>query len=241
MKSETVLRLIGALCASAIACGCADAFKAPYPAKAYFLIDPGHPGAEGVTTPAQPAMPAALDVPPTPRRLEGVLKVRQFQVAAPYDGSAFVYKVGPNQYSSDYYSAFLIATGHMLSADACDWLNRSHLFAHVIDASTGVRARYTLEGNISACYADFTDRQHPVAVLEAQFFLLSDGDSGPSILFQRSYSASGPITGNGPAPVVNAWNRAYRTLLEKLTADFRGIDPAKGETIASDSGSAHPQ
>jgi ABC-type uncharacterized transport system auxiliary subunit len=89
-----------------------------------------------------------------------------------------------------------------------------------------------LEGNLSSFYADFTDRRKPVAVIEAQFFLLSEGDAGPVILFARSYSSSAPITGNGAASLVSAWNHAFRTLLEKLTADLTASAPAAARTSA---------
>jgi ABC-type uncharacterized transport system auxiliary subunit len=158
--------------------------------------------------------------------VDGVLKIRQIRVATPYDGSAFVQKVGPDQYSSDYYSAFLMPTDRMLSANACEWLGRSKLFANVVDAASSVRTRYSLEGNVSAFYADLTNHNSPRAIVEAQFFLLKDGDAGPQILFVQSYSTSAPITGNGPAGMVEAWNHACRTMLEELTGDLRRSMPA---------------
>ena len=224
MTTRSILRLIGALGACAAACGCADALKAPYPAKTYFLVDPGRPA--GTARAAGAAPTTGISDPPLPKRLNGDLTVRQFQVAAPYDGSAFVYKVGPNQFSSDYYSAFLLTTGRMLGDGTRDWLNRSNLFAHVIDANSGVRTRYILEANVNGLYADYTDRHKPVAVVEVQFFLLGDADAGAAILFARSYSTSAPITGSGPASVVNAWNHALRSLLEELTTELATNSPS---------------
>lgn len=240
MMSRHLRHFVGSLCACSMLCGCADAFKAPYPAKAYFLIDPGHPDIDHTNAPGK-AIPTALDDSPLPKRANGDLKIRQFQVAEPYDGSAFVYKVGPNQYESDYYSAFFLTTGKMLSADARDWLNRSHLFAHVVDTSSGVRTPYLLDGNVSGFYADYTNRQKPVAVLEAQFFLLAEEDAGPAIVFARSYSTSAPITGRSPASAVDAWNQACRTLLEELTADLaRNIAIEGTQSNARDSGAPGP-
>lgn len=232
MKSRGILRVFGLLWACAIASGCADAFKAPYPAKAYFLVDPGDPGASGQARAAQAGIRAGNDDPPIPKRVDAVLTVRQLRVASPYDGSAFVYKIGPNQYSSDYYSAFLMPTGRMLSADTCNWLNRSNVFSHVVDSASTVRSRYSLEGNVSGLYGDFTNRGAPRAVVEAEFFLLKDGDSSPRIVFARSYSTSAPIHGNGPAVLVDAWNHAWRKMLEELTAD---LDRSAPVLQASDS------
>jgi uncharacterized lipoprotein YmbA len=240
MKIQGIMRLVGMLVACAPGGGCADALKTPYPAKAYFLIDPGHPGGSAAAGAAHDGSRAADAGPADAARTTRVLKVRQFRVAAPYDGSAFVYKIGPNQYRSDYYSAFLMSTDRMLTASVRDWLGRSGLFTDVVDAGSGVRTRFSLEGNVSGLYADFTDRRAPRAIVEAQFFLLHDEDAGPQILFVRSYSASAPITGNGAPELVEAWNHACRKMLEDLTADLDRNGPPGVQTsmphIAATSG-----
>jgi cholesterol transport system auxiliary component len=222
MKIQGILRLVGLLFWGVIASGCGNVLKTPYPAKTYFLIDAGQPVESS----------AASDRLPIHKFAAGVLKVRQFRVAAPYDGSVFVYKIGPNQYSSDYYAAFLMSSDKMLSDGMCQWLSRSNLFTLVVDAESSVRAHYTLEGSVNAFYADFTDPRHPRAVLQAQFYLLSDEDSRPEILFAQFYVTSAPVTAAGPAGLVDAWNRAYRTMLENLTVDLGRKAPVATQASA---------
>lgn len=231
MRSLSILRLAGLLAGCVLTGGC-GALKTPYPAKAYFLVDPGYPDS-GTATPVT-ASPAADQDPSRAGHWDATLKVRQVLVSPPYDGTAFVYKVGPNQFSSDYYSAFLMPSDSMLSGDLRSWLARSGLFTHVVDAGSSVRARYSLEGNLSGFYADFTDRHAPRAVLEAQFSLLSDGNAGPEIVFSKSYSTSAPIRSGNPAGIVDAWDHACRLMLEKLTADLaRHAGTARDATKAS--------
>jgi ABC-type uncharacterized transport system auxiliary subunit len=217
MKLSDILRLVALLTWCVIAGGCSDVLKTPYPAKSYFLIDPGHP---------------AGDDPLGVKRLDGVLKVRQLRAAAPYDGSEFVYKTGPNQYSSDYYAAFLMPTDRMLSAETREWLSQSGVFHFVVDAQSSLHTRYTLEGNVSGIYADLTDRSAPRAVMQAQFFLFSNDDAGPQILFTQSYATSAPVKGDGPAGLVSAWNEAFRTMLKELTADLSHNVPATTQATA---------
>lgn len=225
MKLRRIPRLLGLLAACVVApavvCGCGDALKAPYPAKAYFLLAAGNPGPDsGDRAPATAAAATGATGATGAAAAERVLKVRQFRVTPPYDGGSFVYKVGPDQYSTDYYTAFLMPTDRMLGEEVRNWLDRSGPFDRVIDAGSGARARFSLEGNVTAFYGDFTNRAAPRAVIEARFLLLSDDNAGPRILFTRSYSASAPVTGPGPAGLVDGWNRACRQMLEELTADL---------------------
>jgi ABC-type uncharacterized transport system auxiliary subunit len=213
MRAQGILRLVGLLCWCAIADGCDSMLKTPYPAKEYFLLDPGIPGRSDAASSTRQSIPQFV---------AGALKVRQFRVAAPFDGSAFVYKVGPNQYSSDYYAAFLMSTDKMLSEGMRQWLSRSNLFTLVVDSESSLRAHYTLEGSVTAFYADFTDHHAPRAVLQAQFYMLNEEDAGRAIVFARSYSTSAPVTATGPTGLVDAWNQAYRTMLDELTADLGG-------------------
>lgn len=229
MKFRAILRLAVVLSWSVMTGGCAGLFKEPSPAKAIFLIDPGRPGASH----AQGAVePVSLG------RVDAVLKVRQLRVVAPFDGSAFIYKVGPNQYVSDYYSAFLMSTDTMLSVDVRQWLDRSGLFAHVVDGASSVRTYYNLEGSVSAFYADFTDSRAPRATVQAQFILLSEEHVGLQILFEKSYVISAPITSHGPAGIVDGWNHACRTLFDELTADLGQVLPVDVRSRRPSTGSS---
>jgi ABC-type uncharacterized transport system auxiliary subunit len=207
MKQYRIVSLAGIWLSALLAGGCAD-LKVPYPAKSYFMVDPGNPNAAGGVEPQDPA-------------LTGTLKVRQIRVAAPFNGDAFVYKVGPNQYIADYYDAFLMPTDRMLTMQLCGWLTQSGLFTHVVDAESTIRGGYTLEGSASCFMIDVTDPHAHRAVVDGQFFLLRSSETGPEIIFSKSYTISTAVKSSGRSAEVDAWSEACRSMFVDLTADIR--------------------
>ncbi len=57
---------------------------------------------------------------------------------------------------------------------------------------------------MNGVYADFTDPKASQAVVRAQFFLISEEDTGPRVVFAKTYAMwRRPITGGGPAGIVD--------------------------------------
>ena len=60
------------------------------------------------------------------------LMVRNLSVSPPYDGKAFIYRTSSLKYESDYYSAFFLSPGIMLTEEIRKWFQRSSLFSRFL-------------------------------------------------------------------------------------------------------------
>lgn len=205
--SRTALFLL--LCLPIAGCssgGLVAGLKQPDPAKEFFAIEPGPPmaTAPAATTPV--------------RRQWAALLVRPLRVSPPYDGLAFVYRIGPSQYSSDYYSNFIANPGSLLSGALVDWLSRA-LPIPVASTSGPLRSDLVLDGAVTQLVVDFTDHAHPRAIVSAHFFLTKAMADGTAVLMDRTYEKSAPVSADTPAACAAAWGQAYRQVLGKLVVD----------------------
>lgn len=187
--------------------GCGGLLKQPPVAKAYFAIDPG-----------RPQMPSAAD--PTTRPEPEVLRVRMLRVSPPYDGVAFVYRIGPSQFDTDYYNNFIAPPASLLTGSLIDWLARSEPMT-ICDASSDLRSDLILEGTISRLYIDSTTTPSPTAVVAGRFFLTRDRQGIVELLSDKTYEGSAAVSDRSPAGFASAWGQAYRKLLEQLGADLQ--------------------
>lgn len=200
------------VCVCLWAAGCAGLLKETPIAKAYFAIDPGRPETR------------ERSAATTPSTLE-VLRVRTLRVSPPYDGTAFVYRIGPSQFDTDYYNNFIAPPASLLTGALIQWLARSET-ATVCDASSDLRSNVTLEGNITALYIDSTATPSPRAVVAGRFFLTRDRNAVTELLFQKTYEGSAAVTVRTPAGFSSAWGNAYRQVLAALAADVNSNLPS---------------
>jgi hypothetical protein len=208
------------------AVGCGDLLKQPYPAKAYFGIEPGTPdvAAAAVATNGAPTSYVNRDagVTATTRPTAGrVMLVRPLRVIPPYDGLAFVYHDGPAAYTTDYYTNFIAPPSSLLTAGLTDWLDRAGPVPVVATGSV-VRPDLVLDGEVTKLVIDRTDHARPKAVVSARFFLTRDtGGSGTPIVSDTTYTVAVPVTPDTNAGYAEGWGRAWRQVLERLTDDVR--------------------
>ena len=208
-----------------IASGCGDLLKQPYPAKAFFGIEPGVPEASAVA-PEPSTAPAGYinrdaDVVATARPTGGsVMLVRPVRMAPPYDGLAFVYRDGPAAYTSDYYANFIAEPSALLTGGLTDWLDRAGPLP-VVAAGSSVRPDLVLDGAVTRLLIDRTDRARPKAVLAARFFLTRETGSGTVVVSDTAYTTEVPATPDTPAGYAEAWGRAWRQVLQRLAEDLR--------------------
>ena len=156
-----------------------------------------------------------------------VLQVRRLHIASPYDGQEFVYRTRSNEFRSDYYNGFIAAPDHLLTAGLIAWISRAGVgpFASVVDTESGIPARYVLEGNVTSLYGDYADKAAPKAVMSLKIFLFDDGDANARVIFQKEYSAAAPIEPGSAESLVNGWGKAFRQILERITADLDQHSP----------------
>lgn len=214
--SQSIRHCTGALLTLGLcvwSAGCAGLFKQQPVAKGYFAIEPGQPD-------------GSKDARPTTRPAAEVMRVRTLRVSPPCDGVAFVYRIGPSQFDTDYYNNFIAPPASLLTGALTQWLAREGPMT-VCDASSDLHADLTLEGSITRLYID-SAKSPPKAVIAARFFLIRDRNGDAQLLFDKPYEASVPVPAHSPAGFASGWGQAYRQILLELTAELRKATEKKG-------------
>jgi cholesterol transport system auxiliary component len=182
--------------------GCLGIEKS-YPDKRYFVLE--------VPAPVNPAAAAGNET----------LQVSNIRVSPRYADKGFVYRTSEAGYESDFYNQFLVAPGSLITEEVRKGLTGSQIFKYVISASNPSQPTYVLEGTVNALYGDFRNPNSPSAVLEMEFFLISEIPAKPGILMQRRYTKSIPLSARSPEALVKGWNQALQEILTSLAADLK--------------------
>ena len=153
LRDTIALTFVTLLCGALTGC---DAMSQPFPEKDFYAVEVG-------------AAPS-----PVAKQHSAAVRVRRLRIAQPYDGRAFVYKVGPSKYKTDYYNSFIASPDQLLTSELTRWLSETKPFAAVVDSAGEAAHRYVLDGIVSELYGDYTDPQKPKAAIQAKSFLLDD-------------------------------------------------------------------
>ena len=200
--------------------GCAGALSKPYPAKSLHALEVGPPPEAGAL-----AAPSAA-----------VLRVDRVRVAAPYDATTFVYKVGPTRFESDYYNGFIAEPGRLLTEQLSDWMCGSKVFACAVGGGSGAAYQLALETNVTALYGDYSEKDKPRAVVEARFFLIDQTGGQFNIVFEKRYRESRDIAAASPEALVGGWDDGWRRILTALVEDLRQQSRGGGTKTAAAAG-----
>jgi ABC-type uncharacterized transport system auxiliary subunit len=211
--------LLAAALAALFLAGCG--INKPFPEKGLFAIDAGEPSASApATQPAGTATPTALQIP-------------QLRVATPFDSNTFIYRIGPQKYTADYYNGFIASPASLLTAQLIHYLGRTGIYNYVVDGSSNVDHTLVLEGNVTELYGDYSHSKPPQAVIAIRFFVFQQTNDGALVLHDKLYRASHPASSDNPEALVQAWGSAYRQIIDSLTADLRTIDTSHAVRQAS--------
>lgn len=193
-------RLVALLLAGLIIQGCS--LKQPIPAKQSFLLEPVRTGEV--------------------RTVESLvqLRLRNLQVAAPFEGKGFVYRTSGLGYKSDFYNEFLTAPRTLIAGQLQTWLGASKIFRNVLPPGITLEATHALDGTISALYGDFQNPSAPKAVVAAEFFLSSDQTSLSEIVFHKNYRQEIAIDGRQPEALAKGWTEALARIFASLEQDL---------------------
>ncbi|MBU1610346.1 MAG: membrane integrity-associated transporter subunit PqiC [Proteobacteria bacterium] len=151
------------------------------------------------------------------------LTVRRLRVSPMNAGRELVYKTSDTGYDSDFYNAYFIPPGDMLSQALRRWLHATGLFAHVVEPASLVRGDLVLEGNVVALYGDFTGSGEAVA--ELQFILVDEGTAETAILFSKDYSKRIPLSQRTPEALAAGLKQAMAEVFAELEADLASALP----------------
>lgn len=149
-----------------------------------------------------------------------VLAVHPFSIAPAFQGCEIVFRIGENQFKSDYYNEYFVLPAQMITEQTRNWLSKSGLFARVLSPMSSVRPGYVLEGHISRLFLDVTDSAQRRAVLEITFFLVKKHKRDETVDFEKTYTAERSIDSDDPGAYIRAQSEAMQEILEKLEKDL---------------------
>jgi ABC-type uncharacterized transport system auxiliary subunit len=171
----------------------------------------------------EPAMPA-----PVPRAQPMSVRVAAVNIAAPYRGRSFVYRVGALRYETDFYVEFLVAPASMFAEQTARALEAAHVFARVVPPGSGADADATLEGFVSSLYAEATDSGTPrAAELAVTYYLTPTSAGAATPSWSKEYRRHVELSTRTPAAYAAALNQAFADVLAELTRDLAAVQLPK--------------
>jgi ABC-type uncharacterized transport system auxiliary subunit len=158
-----------------------------------------------------------------------VLGIRKLQIAAPFEGRSLVYRTGDVSYVRDPYAAFLEFPAEELMSPVRESLRRDGDFRAVVSGGSALKADTLVEININQLYGDFRQRNHPLAVLNAQFTYFDALNGVPGkVILQREYSRSLPLDSLTATALMKGWDQALAEILADVSADFARAENESG-------------
>ena len=148
------------------------------------------------------------------------LLIRQFDIAAEFESSFFVYKVSENRFTNDYYNKFMVSPGRMISDAFRDALDDSVLF-RLVPSGEPDRIDFRLSGKITHLYVDIRNPENPQAVMALRLLLEKQSSDGFMPVINHVYSKTEPLSGAGmrAEAYVQAWNRCLEQVVTEFLAD----------------------
>jgi cholesterol transport system auxiliary component len=202
-KSSLTLLFIAALAAC-------TAITRPAPVRQTFLIDPPLP------------QPLSQSQP-------GALRVGNVNVAAPFRGKAFVYRLDNLRFETDFYVEFLVPPAVMLTDQTARALERAKPFARIVGRSTTADAEWVLDGFASALYADTRDAGKPAAEIAITYYLSPAGGFEQTPLWTHEYRRHAAMRDASAVAYAEALNAAFGEIVAELARDLSTVRlPAKG-------------
>ena len=182
--------------------GC-SAISRPSPVRQTFLLDP-------------PAPPAVAHSQP------GTLRVGTINIAAPFRGKTFVYRVSDLRFDTDYYVEFLVPPATMLTEQTTRALDHAKPFARVAGPGAGAAtdAEWVLDGFATALYADTREAAKPAAELDITYYLTPTAGSQETPVWTREYRQRVPMRDATPVAYAEALNKAFGEIVSELARDL---------------------
>src|SRR5260370_19544053 len=119
--------------------------------------------------------PAFSTTNPAPS--DRILRIRNLQIAAPFEGRLLVYRTGEFSYEDDPYAEFLESPAEGLVVSVREWLRGHGGFSDVVDSGSVLKANMLVEISVSQLFGDFRRPEYPVAVMTMRFVFL-DAQNG---------------------------------------------------------------
>ncbi len=150
------------------------------------------------------------------------LQINKVFVVAPFHEKSLVYRIGEDQYTTDYYEEFLVSPAQMITQLTVDWLRRSGAWPRAHEGGTATAAR-VLDLTVLELYGDYRQagKQQAVLRVRAAFSAQDPEDDSQRTLFEKDYDARVDIADRQASTLVAGMNHALEEVLGKLATDLR--------------------
>nr|NJM01212.1 hypothetical protein [Desulfobacula sp.] len=150
------------------------------------------------------------------------LMVKAFSINSAFDSHSFVYKVGENEYATDYYTEFISYPSKLITEKISGALFGSPYFRPV-PGDDKKEVAFRLSGAILQLAGDYKDKGHPRAALELMMVL--EKKSGPVFtpVLSRTYAVDEPIPDRNPSSLVSGWNTGLSKILMQFLTEFQAL------------------
>ncbi|NOQ93484.1 MAG: ABC transporter [Methylophaga sp.] len=149
-----------------------------------------------------------------------VVRIKPVRITSHFRGQDIVFKVGDDEYQRQERHQFFSEPEEMFTGQAKRWLQKSGLFSQVI--TDDGNADMVMEIAVTKLYGDKREQFSPQAVLEMQFFLISDDGSNQQALFQTGLRIDIDIKETSAPNVVKGWKQGLEELLATVEDDLSG-------------------
>jgi len=218
-NSEHVCLPVAGLCAVLLAMllGACSALTRSAPVRQTYLLEP--------------PVPAAIAQPRS-----GALRVGSINVAAPFRGKSFVYRIDELRFDTDFYVEFLVPPATMLTEQTARALVRAHPFTRVAGPGDGGEAEWVLDGFASALYADTRETGKPAAEIAITYYLTPAGGSVQTPVWQHEYRRHAPMRDSSPLAYAEALNAAFGEIVAELARDLATVPLPKPQASVAPHG-----
>jgi uncharacterized lipoprotein YmbA len=149
-----------------------------------------------------------------------ILAINSVRIAPQFSGFSFVYRTSDINYIKDYYNIFFNPPEQQIQQYIVNYLQARNLFKYVDDAGI-LHPDYILYSKVTALYADYRNREHPMGVMAIRFTLLKVSKS--HIVLDKTIQARIPLQRKDTTSLVNAWNQGLEKILDRLGMNIKQI------------------
>lgn len=153
------------------------------------------------------------------RASERVVRLLPVKLTSQYRGKAILFKVGENEFQPQNKHQFFATPEEMFTEQLQRWLEKTGIFTKVI-TDENQPADMVLQTAVTALYGDKRAAYPAQAVLEMQFFLLSEPETSAQAIFQTGLRTDIDIEETTPANVVKGWKTGLKQIMTTIEDDL---------------------
>ncbi|OGR32494.1 MAG: hypothetical protein A3J80_10890 [Desulfobacula sp. RIFOXYB2_FULL_45_6] len=150
------------------------------------------------------------------------LIIKEFSINSAFDSHSFIYKVGENEYITDYYSEFISYPSKLITEKTSEALYGSTHFRPSL-TNNKKDITYRLSGKIIRLSGDFSDKNNTRAAIELMLILEKKTGSGFTPVLIDTYMADEPVPDKEPSSLVSGWNLGLSKILVQFITEFQHL------------------